>query len=486
LLQLRLASVALLLALAVSSNQARADQASCEALVKQDFSQVPEAATHLLSGRWSAPTDDQAGYCEVTGYVAPSVGFGIRLPAKGGWNGRFIYRGCGGFCGGVWVERCADAVERGYACIASDMGHKSTALDAKWAYHDRQAEIDFAFRATHVTAVAGKAITRRYYDAAPNYAYYQGCSTGGRQGMVAAQSFPEDFDGIIAGAPVINETGAGIQLGWNVLANLDAAGKPILHPDQLPLIHNAAIAHCDNDDGREDGIIDNPQQCGFDPATLTCGRTDQAACLTPAQVEVVNKIYQGPVDDTGESLHLGGLMRGSELNWAAYIGTEETPPLYESFMSDLFRYMAYSEDPGPSWQLGSLEFSQDLSAFGVMERLYTGTNPDLRRFKRRGGKLLVYHGWRDQSVIPFFSLDYHAIATRAMGGKQSTDEFYRLFMIPGMNHCQGGPGPWEIDYLSAIEAWVEKGKAPEKLVGRNTQDGNVIMEREIPIHVSPP
>ena len=480
-----LALVGLLLALA-GSVTAWADQARCEAFVTEDFSAVPEAAAHLLAVSWSAPTSNQAGYCEVSGYVAPSVGFGMRLPAKNDWNGRFLLRGCGGFCGDVWIERCSDAVERGYACIASDMGHKSTALDAKWAYNDRQAEIDFAFRATHVTAVAGKAITARYYDAAAKYNYYQGCSTGGRQGMVAAQSFPEDFDGIIAGAPVINETGAGIQLAWNVLANLDEAGKPILDADDLPIIHAAAVKHCDADDGREDGIIDDPRGCDFDPASLVCKRGNANACLTPAQVEVANKIYQGPVDENGESLQLGGLMKGSELNWTAYIGTEDNPALYAGFMGDLFRYMAYAEDPGPNWQLGSLPFTQDRSAFGVMERLYTGTNPDLRRFKRRGGKLLVYHGWRDQSVIPFFSLDYHAIATRAMGGKQATDEFYRLFMIPGMNHCQGGPGPWEIDYLTAMEAWVERGEAPAKLVGRNTRDGKIVMERDIPLHVVAP
>jgi hypothetical protein len=303
---------------------------------------------------------------------------------------------------------------------------------------------------------------------------------------VAAQSFPHDFDGIIAGAPVIHETGAGVQLMWNVLANIDESGQPILEPDDLPIIHAAALDHCDENDGRQDGIIDDPQQCDFDPASLVCGKNDDGRCLMPQQIEVANKIYRGPVDGDGNSLGLGGLMPGSELNWAGYIGTQDSPSLYNSFMTDLFRYMSYAEDPGPNWQPESMVFSQDLGEFGVMERLYTGTNPDLRRFKGHGGKLLAYHGWRDQSVMPFFSLDYHAIATRAMGGKQATDEFYRLFMIPGMNHCQGGPGPWEVDYLSAMEAWVERGQAPDKLVGRNTQGGKVVLERDIYPRVSAP
>lgn len=447
----------------------------CGALKAMDFSRIPEAASQIISTEWS-----EAGqYCEARGYVSANVGFGLRLPAVDAWNERFLFRGCGGFCGAVVTSRCDDAVRRGYACVVTDMGHTSTALDGKWAYNDRAAEIDFAYRSTHVVAVAGKAITTRYYDSDLRYSYYHGCSTGGRQGMVQAQSFPNDFDGIIAGAPVIHETGAAVQLLWSVLANLDDQGNNILERDDLPVLHAGAIAHCDNLDGIEDGLIEDPRRCDFDPASLVCGAGEAGGCLSPAQAATAKKIYGGPVDSDGESLRLGGLMPGSELNWTAYVGADGQPAPYFDFMADLFRYMAYSEDPGPDFDPRAFEFSNNLDSFGVMERLYSGTNPDLRRFQRTGAKLLVYHGWRDQSVIPFFSLDYYDMVTHAMGGNRATGEFFRLFMIPGMNHCQGGPGPWEIDYLSAMEAWIERGQAPDELLGRRTENGKVKLERRI-------
>lgn len=454
---------------------AETDSERCAALKSQNFSGIPEAASQVISTSWS----EDGRYCEARGYVSSNVGFGLRLPAADAWNERFLFRGCGGFCGAVVTNRCEEAVNRGYACIVTDMGHTSTALDGKWAYNDREAEIDFAYRSTHVVAVAGKAITKEYYGKGLRYSYYHGCSTGGRQGMVQAQSFPSDFDGIIAGAPVIHETGAGVQLLWSVLANLDANGNNILNREDLPVLHAGALAQCDTLDGVKDGIIDDPRQCDFDPRSLVCSGGATESCLTAEQADVADKIYGGPVDAEGNSLHLGGLMPGSELNWVAYVGADGEPAPYYDFMADLFRYMAFSEDPGPSFDPRRFEFTTDLGRFGVMERLYSGTNPDLRRFQRTGAKLLVYHGWRDQSVIPFFSLDYYDMATRAMGGNRATQEFFRLFMIPGMNHCVGGPGPWEIDYLSAMEAWVERGEAPDSLIGRNTKNGEVVLERPI-------
>ena len=452
---------------------------NCQALARQDFSAVPEAPLQIMATESVAETEDAPAYCQVVGYVTPNVGIEMRLPLQDAWNGKFLMQGCGGFCGARFAARCNPYVARGYACIVSDMGHESTGLDAKWAYNNRQAEIDFAFRSTHVTAVAGKAITAAAYGEPQLFSYYTGCSTGGRQGMVEAQRFPDDFDGIIAGAPVINETGAGTQLMWSVLANLDADGLPILAPDQLPMIHAAAVAACDQDDGLEDGLIDDPRTCGFDPAELACSGEASSQCLTPAQIEVVNKVYDGPVNSAGEALYTGGAMRGSELNWTAYVGTVDEPPRYLSFMTDLFRYMAFSEDPGPGWQPTDFDFDASPGRFGVMEHLYTGSNPDLRRFKAQGGKLIVYHGWRDQSVVPLNTVDYYELAVRTMGGLDATRDFFRLFMVPGMNHCVGGPGPDSIDYLSYLEAWVERGEAPDALIGEHVEDGQMQYRRPI-------
>lgn len=453
----------------------------CESLVGRDFSKIPEAPSQLTSAKWVAAAEKAPAYCQAKGYITPNIGFEIRLPAADVWNGKLLHKGCGGFCGTTngFAERCNFAIERGYACIASDMGHQSTPLDGKWAYNNRQAELDFAVRATHVVTVAGKAIVAAAYGRPHRYAYFTGCSTGGRQGMVEAQRFPHDFDGIIAGAPAIHETGAGLQTMWSVLANLDKNHNPILTAKQLPMLNQAALAACDLDDGLKDGIIDDPRRCHFKPADLACSGSSSDTCLTSAQVIAAEKIYRGPENSAGEALYTGGAMPGSELNWTAYVGTRDEQARYFRFIGDLFRYMAFAEDPGPDWQPWELDFDASPDRFGVMEHLYTGSNPDLRRFKRRGGKLILYQGWSDQSVTPLNTVDYYELATRTMGGQDETRDFFRLFMLPGVDHCQGGPGPDDVDYLSYLEAWVENKKAPEALIGKHVENGEVKFTRPI-------
>ena len=443
-----------------------ATEAQCQALVSQDFSSVIDAPTHLMgSNAVPASADGVPAHCQVRGYVAPSIEFEIRLPLNN-WNGKFLKRGCGGFCGSVYIAACNNHLKDGYACIASDMGHTSTGTDAKWAYNDVQAEIDFGYRATHVVTVAGKAITENFYGTAPQRSYFMGCSTGGRQGLVEAQRFPYDFDGIVAGAPVINETGTGMQLLWNVVANRDANGKQILPTSKLQMIHDAVIKKCDRNDGLEDGLIGDPRACDFEPSELQCGGRAGASCLTTAQVEVINKIYDGPVNSAGEALYTGGAQRGSELNWiGTYISEDGGPSIYENFMGDLWRYLGFMPDPGPSWQQTDFDFDYDYKRLGLMETFYSGSNPDLRKFKANGGKVLVYQGWSDQSVVPLNIIDYTDTVTNTMGGQAATQEFFRLFMIPGMNHCSGGEGAYAIDYLAYMEAWVEQGTAPDRVTG---------------------
>jgi len=452
--------------LSISSSMGQATlEARCGGLAQTDFSRITDAATHINRTSVVASGGTLPAFCKVEGYVFPSVGIEIRLPL-GNWNGKFFETGCGGYCGGIFAASCDEPLRRGYACIASDMGHKSTALDAKWAYNDLQAEIDFGFRSTHVVAVAGKVITEEFYGVPPSRAYLSGCSTGGRQGMVEAQLFPHDFDGIIAGAPVINETGAGLQLIWTIAANLDEDGGQILPASKVPFIHKTVVARCDKDDGLEDGIIDDPRNCRFDPAELQCGFLGGDDCLSKAQVEVVRKIYSGPHTSAGEKLYTGGALPGSELTWIdAYISRDGKPSVYNHFISDLFRYMGFMPDPGPNWSAKDFDFDEDYKRLGLMEAIYTGSNPDLRRFRDSGGKALIYHGWNDQSVVPLNTIDYYELTTQTMGGLESTQDFFRLFMIPGMEHCVGGPGTDAIDYITAMENWVENGEPPELMIG---------------------
>lgn len=454
---------ATILSLGMLGNAQAVTESQCEGLARQDFSLLPDASTHIIRSASVSAENDVPAHCQVRGYVSSSIEFELRLPLES-WNGKFLKRGCGGFCGFVGIAACNNHLKDGYACIASDMGHTSTALDAKWAYNDIQAEIDFGYRATHVVTVAGKAITEAFYGNAPERSYYMGCSTGGRQGLVEAQRFPYDFDGIVAGAPVINETGAGMQLLWTVVANRDADGNQILPASKTPMIHRAVIAKCDMNDGIEDGLIGDARDCDFEPEELLCPAGDRDTCLTQEQVDVVSKIYEGPVNSDGMALYTGGAQRGSELNWAGnYISEDGSLSVYESFMSDLFRYLGFYPDPGPSWQQTDFDFDEDYKRLGMMETIYSGSNPDLRKFKESGGKVLVYQGWRDQSVVPLNIIDYYETTMKTMGGQDATQEFFRLFMIPGMNHCSGGDGAYAVNYLEYMEDWVENGNAPDML-----------------------
>jgi len=465
-----LAFALLALALLVMPHAAAAEPsagATCAAIARVDFSGLTDAPTQITATQFVPATAAVPAHCNIIGYVATHIGFELDLPVSN-WNGKFLQIGCGGFCGSVSREACDNVLPRGYACLATDLGHKSTALDAKWAYNDLQTEIDFAYRATHVVTLAGKAITQRFFGAAPARSYFLGCSTGGRQGLVEAERFPWDYDGIVAGAPVIDETGDAMAVMWNIVSARDATGAAILTPEDAQLVHTAVVARCDRDDGVEDGLIGDPRRCGFDPSSLLCAAGEASHCLTPEKVAAVKKIYGGPVDSHGNALYTSGALPGSELNWIGnYIpaigAAHGMKPLYEPFMTDFFAYLAFLPAAGPGWKLGDFDWDHDYRRLGLMESLYTGSNPDLRKFKAQGGKLILYQGWADHSVLPLNVIDFYETAERTMGGHAATQAFMRLYMVPGMDHCIGGEGAYAIDYLSNLEAWVESGKAPDVL-----------------------
>jgi hypothetical protein len=434
----------------------------CTMLATADFSIVQDAPTHVTESKLVEAVDGAPARCRVQGYVLPQIGFQIDLPATG-WNEKFIEIGCGGFCGSIEEKACKDPLRRGYACIASDMGHKGE--DGLWAYNNLQAKIDWGYRGPHVVAIAGKAIARQYYSQTPRKSYFAGCSTGGRQAMVEAQRFPWDFDGIIAGAPPINFTANSMAQLWASLAAKNRDGSALLNPASVALVHKAVLAQCDQDDGVRDGVVGNPRQCKFEPATLACKQGQKTDCLTGEQIAALKSIYAGPFVGT-ETISAGGFMPGSELGWVDnYFAADGGPGDLYSYDADKFRYAAFLPDAGPGWKPGDLNFHLDYKRLGIMESLYSATNPDLRQFKHNGGKLLVYQGWNDQLEPPAAIIDYYETAERVMGGRAATREFFRLFMIPGMNHCEDGEGAWIIDYLTYLEHWVEQGEAPERMIG---------------------
>jgi len=378
--------------------------AKCTALEKADFSTLRDAPTHIAESKWIEAVGGAPAYCNVQGYVLPQVGFEILLPATS-WNQKFIEFGCGGFCGSIDRDACKEPLRKGYACIVSDMGHKGE--DGLWAYNNLQGKIDWGYRGPHVTAIAGKAIVERYYSHAPNKSYFDGCSTGGRQAMVEAQRFPWDFDGIIAGAPPINFTANSMAQLWASLATKNKDGSAILTRDNVALVHKAVLAQCDLDDGVRDGIVGNPKQCRFEPATLACKRNRNEGCLTGEQIAAVKKIYAGPFVPT-DSISVGGYMPGSELGWVGnYFGAEGGPGFLYSYDAEKFRYAAFFPDAGANWKPTDLNFDLDYKRLGMMESLYSATNPDLRQFKHNGGKLLVYQGWNDQLEPPGAIAEYY-------------------------------------------------------------------------------
>ena len=415
----------------------------CQAISGDRFAKLEGAATQIVSSTFREAKDGKVASCLIEGYVNPAVNFAIAMPADN-WNGRYLVRGCGGSCGTVAIElACASHVRDGYACLHTDMGHRSTLIDNNWVANNLQGLVDFGYRATHVTTVAGRAILNAFYGEDARKSYFFACSTGGRQGLIEAQRFPEDFDGIIAIAPA-SMAPFGKKKAATVAEvdafNIGPDGKPILPNRKTLLIHRAAIKICDKDDGIADGIIGNPMQCGFKPSSLLCKSSDTRQCLTAAQVGVTEKIYQ-----------LRGAMPGSELNW---IGN----------------YLRNAALPG--------EISQPVFDLGVgrgdpttIETLNAPNNPDLRPFRDNNGKLILVHGWDDHSVMPPPTVDYYETMTQTMGGPEATRKFARFFAVPGMDHCAGGKGASAINYMAAITDWAEKGEAPDKLRGIHTVAG---------------
>lgn len=442
----------------------------CESLRSTDFSRVPDALTQVIEAKRVPQSDDAIEYCEVRGYVATGVGFLLRLPSVN-WNGKFMELGCGGTCGTTaHISGCNGPLRRGYACIVSDGGNKSTGGDVKWAYNNPQAVIDYWFRASHVTALAGKAIAERYYGQTPNRSFFMGCSAGGIQGMFEAERFPWDFDGIVAGGPALNLTGIWMNFLWANRALTGKNGEALLGQVDLEVLHQAVVAKCDLIDGVKDGVIGDPRKCHFDPSELSCTTNKRSQCLTGQQVEAVDKIYGGPRTSKGEQIVMPTAQRGSELTWLTFFGGSATSPTtFYNFIGDEFRYYFFQPNPGPTWEPQAFDFDRDYKRLGLAEVTEPVNSHDLRRFKGRGGKLLSFTGWNDPAEGVLLTVDYYETAERIMGGRAATQDFFRLFVIPGMNHCTTGDGAFAVDYLSALEAWVETGHAPDKLIGSHVK-----------------
>jgi feruloyl esterase len=412
------------------------------------------------------PQDRLPAFCEVQATISPVSGSRIgaiyRLPMN--WNGKVLGIGGGGFAGNLALGAAAQGLSRGYAVIQNDMGHESTgALDPKFAIKapgqpNVEAIIDFGHRATHVATDVGKKLTASYYGRPVQRSYWQGCSTGGRQGLAEIQRYPDDYDGVIAGAPVYTPL-----VYSNAMLRVQAFHqKPEsnLLPAHVPLIQKSVLAACDMKDGVADGILTDPRSCSWDPGVLACKGSASADCLTPAQVETVRRVYAGVKTKNGEYAAMP-LMRGGETDWVTrMIGTTDQPLGLNSVLGGPF--MAYIVKSDPSYNILAFDPEREMATLssGLAAEVHQ-QNADISKFISRGGKLLLWHGFNDPGPSPLSSIEYmERVKAKVPAAKDSV----RLFLAPGVLHCGGGAGPDRFDSLTAIENWVEKGAPPASMI----------------------
>lgn len=443
----------------------------CEKLLEADISDIVGAKTHITSAEL-VPQGAPAPYCRVTGYVEPSVKFEVRLPLTT-WTQRFVQTGCGGLCGNLNIrlsndDGCYPAQHGELALVSTDMGHSGGGMDGVFGEKDYQLRIDFAYRGVHVTTLAAKALIAKFYGQSPRFSYFSGCSDGGREALMEAERYPQDFNGIAAGAPAMNfTTQNSFYHGWNAMKNTGADGKPILTADKLPILHQAILQACDAADGLKDALISDPFSCHPDPSVVECkaGANDDR-CLSHAQVETAREIYRGAHDAKGNKFVLSGPMPGSELAWA---GVYVPPAGSDRIMSagiatGTLKNLVYEKNPPSSYTLNDFEFTPaSFAATTKLHALYDATDPDLTPFSQVGGKLILWHGLADPHISPLNTVAYYEAMNKVMGEK-AVKQFARVYLFPGGYHCGGGEGPFSFDLMTALMAWVEKGTAPYALI----------------------
>ena len=441
----------------------------CETLAHTSFG----ADVKIESTKIVAATGTLREYCDVRGVIWPEARFAVKLPTF--WNARFEMVGNGGWAGAISFQAMDLALHAGYASASTDTGHDAQKEPgASFAYpgpnnpNAARKVIDHGYLAVHETALLAKKLIREYYGRDPQYSYWVGCSTGGRQGLMEAQRYPEDFDGYVIGAPVLDLSGLQMKAVWNY--QQAGAGPGKLSGEKLDLLSKAVYRKCDGLDGLEDGLIENPLACDFDPARdldKCPGDWEGPSCFTGAQIAALKKIYQGPRDSSGRQL-FPGMPPGGD---GAAVNSFR---LADTFM----KFMAFDPAPGPNWDYRTFNFDTDPTRMSSVALRIDATITDLTAVKMRGGKIVHYHGWADPGVTPEMSVNYYEAAMKTMGPAETRD-FYRLFLVPGMFHCGGGPGCGNVDWLGAAVNWVEKGIAPSLLVGSHLEDGRATRTRPL-------
>ncbi len=421
--------------------------------------------------------------CKVAGVIGTETNFELLLPDT--WNGKFVMGGGGGFVGFVVnTALLYGALQSGYATVGTDTGHIGHPLDASWALNNLERVVSFGHQAVHRTAVTAKALTSSYYGQGISRSYFTGCSRGGGQALMEAQRYPEDFDGIVAGAPAFNwtvEIGArNARLNRAMYPDPDDLSVAVIGPDAQQLIGNAVMAQCDILDGLEDGILNNPAHCSFDVSSLACEGGKTNMCLSEQEVNAAKTIYDD-LDIDGERV-LPGYPVGGELSpggWAKWltggldlgeagefqegvaaeseVPAPVTPSAHFAFGNGVMKYLVFQD---PDWDYTDYTFDTFDSDVAAAAQTLNATDPDIDAFRARGGKLLMYTGWGDMALTPYGTIEYYQ---SVLDRDASAAGDVRLFMMPGVDHCFGGAGPDWVNYLNVIDSWVETGEVPDQL-----------------------
>jgi hypothetical protein len=482
-------SLLVALLFSAGANAAAVPEASCEALAKLPVDNAEILSVDRVRGGfhldWISLLFRIPGFtlppsCRVELRLRPSPQSSIHtmvwMPERD-WNGRYQGIGNGGFAGSIDTLSMKIALSRGYAVSATDTGHVASDKDGRWALNNAELIKDYGYRAIHETAVASKAMIAAYYGHAPHYSYFSSGSNGGRQGLMEAQRYPGDYDGILAGCPAADGTSLVATIAWmqqQILLKDNAAGW--IAPKKLPAIAAATLAACDAIDGVRDGVIDDPRQCPFEPESMRCRGKDASDCLSDAQIRSLKLIRSGPGAHAGRML--SGYEPGNEdtglwIDWLS--GKKPRKAIGYLYALEFNRYLIHND---PDWTLDRFDIDRDLEAAdrGIMGQAYNAIDPDLAPFAARGGKLILYHGWNDAALPAQRTIQYYEQVQDRVGADRA-NTFVRLYMVPGLEHCTGGPGPNAFgqmpgggsgepgsDINAALIAWVEQGIAPDVIV----------------------
>ncbi len=474
-------SLTLLLYLATLAEAQNSNEGSkpgclpCEQMLAVE---LPDVHIHVAEARAG-----NTPHCRIYGTIGNEIDFELMLPDQ--WNTRFVMGGGGGFSGSI-QNGARWTLGEGYATVGTNTGHKGAGIKADWAYHQMERQVNFGHLAVHRTAVVAKALIKTFYCETPAYSYFMGCSRGGGQALIEAQRYPEDFDGILSYAPIIDwpaTAAEGVQNLQALFPDPMQRDKARLSPGHLALLQAEVFAQCDGLDGVEDQILNDPRDCAFDFSKLpTCPEGQRGdACFTPQQIDIVRTIYAGPRSPQGPIYP--GFPYGNEgapNAWQAWItgpnpGSMQLgyPSLHYAFATEIFKYLVFQDS---TWNYSTYDFEHYRQETAYAASYLNATRTDYGDFKAAGGKMIIYHGWSDPALSAYTTIDHYEEALRH---DPELPSYIRFYLLPGVLHCGGGPGPDRGDWLGLIRAWVEEGLAPERMVVAKVEEGDTLMTRPL-------